>query len=231
MYALELEYGSRSLHVHPEDYGGAVDGLVCESVRGPVVEVGVPQALGGHAQPLTLHLPIKHLHADLVSGDLQLFHSRSDLLGEVIRHLCALGCIEGGALEPLVEDLLDDGPRLAGVKALVLLRFQLVSVHSFRHGKFQLSLFKFQIISSRAQTHSTIQPNPPNASLFGPHGSLELVDALLQPSVLFLVGVEDLDVERVVIEYLLVLLLVVEGLLVDFLYLLLELVDLPADGG
>lgn len=105
-YQLAYLYGRGlriSLGVDAKNDPRAVDALVREGVGGPVVEVGVQQALGAHSQALPLHLPVEHLHCHLVPRDFELLHPGSDHFAQLLGDVAAAGRVIGAALQPLVK--------------------------------------------------------------------------------------------------------------------------------
>ena len=110
-----------------------MEALIGKSVRGPVVEVRIPQALRCDPEPLPLHFAVENLDSDFVPGDFELFDSGSDDARQFLCDLCAFARIVGGSLQLFVENFLHDDFCFAGVEALIFLRLQLVSIHPLSH--------------------------------------------------------------------------------------------------
>ena len=125
-------------------YACAVDGLITESERSPVIETCIPQAFRSYSQSLPFHVSVKYLNSDLISGHFELFNSGSDHPSKILCHISAFGRVKGCTFQLFVEDSLDNFFDAAGEKPFVFFGFELECVSTLSHLQFQYQI-KYKI--------------------------------------------------------------------------------------
>lgn len=110
-----------------------MDGFIGEGVRGPVIEVGIPEWFGGDSESLSFELSVNDLYGNFVSGGFEFLDFGPDGFGEFFGDLLCVSEIVFGSFEFVVEDLLDDSSGSGGVEDFIWMGLELVSVSCFGH--------------------------------------------------------------------------------------------------
>ena len=134
---MQIKY---SFRVGSEDNTSAVNGLITESERSPVIEAWIPQTFRSNSQSLSLHFSVKYLNSNLISRHFQLFDSGSDDPCQILCHIGAFGRIKGCPLQLFVKDGLNNIFDTTWEKSLVLFRLELECISTLSHCSFNIKL-------------------------------------------------------------------------------------------